>query len=58
MKQILIALALALGATAAVADPTLSNAQNEHAWNKASEATGYQAAGLVDDNAPGYPFNP
>ena len=58
MKRILIALALALGATAAVAEPTLESAQNVHAWNK-SEATAYQAGSqLVDDNAPGYPFNP
>jgi hypothetical protein len=58
MKQTLIALVLALGATAAVAEPTLGNTQNEHAWNKAPEATAYQSAGLVDDNAPSYPFNP
>ena len=58
MKRILIALALALGATAAVADPTLESAHNLHAWNM-SDATAYQAGSqLVDDNAPGYPFNP
>jgi hypothetical protein len=61
MKRTLIALALALGATAAVAEPTLDlqSAQNERVWNKAPEATAYQAGSqLVDGNAADYPFNP
>ena len=61
MKRILIALALALGATAAVAEPTLDlqSAQRESVWKNAPERTAYQAGTqLVDDNAPGYPFNP
>ena len=61
MKRILIALALALGATAAVAEPTLDlqSAQRESVWKNAPEQTSYQAGiQLVDDNAPGYPFNP
>jgi hypothetical protein len=61
MKRILIALALARGATAAVAEPTLDlqSAQSESVWKNAPEQTSYQAGGpLVDDNAPGYPFNP
>ena len=60
MKRILIALALALGATAAVAEPTLESAQNVHAWNK-SEATAYQAGTRIQpiaDNGPDYSFNP
>jgi hypothetical protein len=61
MKRTLIALVLALGATAAVADPTLSSAQNQTSvWSNAPEATAYQAATatIVDDNAADYPFNP
>jgi hypothetical protein len=59
MKQTLIALALALGATAAVAEPTLSSAQNERVWNAAPEATAYQAGSqIVDNSAADYPFNP
>jgi len=61
MKRTLIALALALGATAAVAEPTLDlqSAQNAPAWTNAPEATAYQSSSpIVDDNAPGYPFNP
>jgi hypothetical protein len=59
MKRTLIALALALGATAAVAEPTLSTAQNDIRFKSIPEATTYQSqAQLVDDNAPGYPFNP
>ena len=61
MKRTLIALALALGATAAVAEPTLNlqNAQNASVWSNAPEATAYQASGsIIDDNAPDYPFNP
>jgi hypothetical protein len=61
MKHTLIALALALGATAAVAEPTLDlqSAQTASVWNKAPEATAYQAGSqIIDDNAPGYPFNP
>jgi hypothetical protein len=62
MKRTLIALALALGATAAVAEPTLdlqANQVRQSVWSNAPEATAYQAGSqLVDDNAPGYPFNP
>ena len=59
MKQTLIAPALALGATAAVAEPTLETAQNQASvWQNAPEATAYRSASIVDDNAPGYPFNP
>jgi hypothetical protein len=59
MKQTLIALALALGATAAVAEPTLSTAQNEFVWKNVPEATAYQAGSqIVDGNAADYPFNP
>jgi hypothetical protein len=62
MKRTLIALALALGATAAVAEPTLELQRTEiqqPVWSNAPEATAYQAGSqLVDDNAPGYPFNP
>ncbi len=61
MKRTLIALALALGATAAVAEPTLDlqSAQRESVWKNAPEQTSNQARQqLVDDNASGYPFNP
>jgi hypothetical protein len=62
MKRTLIALALALGATAAVAEPTLNLQSTEirqSVWSNAPEATAYQGGSqLVDDNAPGYPFNP
>ncbi len=60
MKRTLIALVLALGATAAVADPTLSTSQNQPSgWSNAPEATAYQGASpIVDDNAADYPFNP
>ncbi len=61
MKRTLIALALALGATAAVAEPTLNlqSAQNASVWKNAPEATAYQGGRqLVDDNAADYPFNP
>ena len=62
MKRTLIALALALGATAAVAEPTLdlqSTEIRQPVWSNAPEATAYQAGGqLVNDNAADYPFNP
>jgi hypothetical protein len=62
MKRTLIALALALGATAAVAEPTLDLQRTEigqSVWSNAPEATAYQAGSqLVDDNAADYPFNP
>jgi hypothetical protein len=60
MKRTLIALALALGATAAVAEPTLDlqNAQSQSVWQNAPEATAYRSASIIDDNAPDYPFNP
>jgi hypothetical protein len=59
MKRTLIALALALGATAAVAEPTLESAQNQASvWQNAPEATAYRSAPIVDDNAADYPFNP
>ena len=59
MKRTLIALTLALGATAAVAEPTLEGAQNQSTFRNAPEATAYQAGSqLVDDNAADYPFNP
>ena len=45
MKRTLIALALALGATAAVAEPTLDlqGTQDQSAWKNAPERTAYQA---------------
>ncbi len=61
MKRTLIALALALGATAAIAEPTLNleTAQNASVFKSAPEATAYQATGsIIDDNAADYPFNP
>jgi hypothetical protein len=61
MKRTLIALALALGATAAVAEPTLQlqSTQDASIWKNAPEQTAYHAGSqLVDDNAPTYPFNP
>jgi hypothetical protein len=61
MKRTLIALALALGATAAVAEPTLNlqAAQDASVFKSAPEATAYQAArSIIDDNASDYPFNP
>jgi len=61
MKHTLIALALALGATAAVAEPTLNlqGAQDASVWKHAPEATAYQAGSqIIDDNAADYPFNP
>jgi hypothetical protein len=61
MKHTLIALVLALGATAAVAEPTLNlqGAQNASVWKNAPEATAYQAGSqIIDDNAADYPFNP
>jgi hypothetical protein len=61
MKRTLIALALALGATAAVAEPTLQlqSGQSASVWQNAPEATAYQSTGsIVDDNAADYPFNP
>jgi hypothetical protein len=61
MQRTLIALVFALGATAAVADPTLSSAQNQSSsvWQNAPEATAYQAASsIIDDTAADYPFNP
>jgi hypothetical protein len=58
MKRTLIALALALGATAAVAEPTLNLQSDQSVWQNAPEATAYQSAPIVDDNAPDYPFNP
>jgi hypothetical protein len=59
MKRTLIALVLALGATAAVAEPTLESAQNASVWSNAPEATAYQAGSqVIDDNAADYPFNP
>ena len=61
MKRTLIALALALGATAAVAEPTLDlqSAQTVSVWKSTPEATAYQGGSqIIDDNAAGYPFNP
>lgn len=61
MKHTLIALALALGATAAFAEPTLNlqAAQNASVFKSAPEATAYQAGSqIIDDNAADYPFNP
>ena len=62
MKRTLIALALALGATAAVAEPTLNLQSTEirqSVWSNAPEATAYQASRqIIDDNAADYPFNP
>jgi hypothetical protein len=47
MKRTLIALALALGATAAVAEPTLEGAQNQSISRNAPEATAYQAGSQI-----------
>ena len=63
MKRTLIALALALGATAAVAEPTLNlqSTQDQSVWKNAPERTAYQAGTRVEpiaDNGPDYSFNP
>jgi hypothetical protein len=62
MKRTLIALALALGATAAVADPSLNAAQNQQAaWKNAPEATAYLAQARdngINHNPADYPFTP
>jgi hypothetical protein len=62
MKRTLIALALALGATAAVAEPTLNlqSAQDQSVWKNAPERTAYQAGTIqpIADNGPDYSFNP
>jgi predicted secreted protein len=60
MKRTLIALVLALGATAAVADPTLNAAQNQQqsGWRNAPEVTAYQGGSIVESYAPDYSFNP
>ena len=62
MKRTLIALALALGATAAVAEPTLDlqsarNRRPSGATRRKRPPT-RPASQLVDDNAADYPFNP
>ena len=60
MKRNLIAVIALLGlaANAAFAEPTLNMEGNAIVKN-APQATSYQAGSqLVDDNAPGYPFNP
>jgi len=62
MKRTLIALVLALGATAALADPSLNTAQNQQgAWKNAAETATYQAqAGDngINHNPADYPFAP
>ena len=59
MKRTLIALALALGATAAVAEPTLESAQNQQSVStNAPEVAAYQAGSQIDGNAHDYSFNP
>jgi hypothetical protein len=61
MKQTLIALALALGATAAMAEPTLQlqSGQSASVWQNAPEATAYHAGSqIIDGTAADYPFNP
>jgi hypothetical protein len=63
MKRTLIALALALGATAAVAEPTLNlqSTQDQSVWKNAPERTAYQPGTRVQpiaDNSPNYSFNP
>jgi len=61
MKRTILALVLALGATAAVAEPTLQlqSAQDASVWKNAPEQTTYRSdSQLVNDDAPGYPFNP
>ena len=63
MKRTLIALVLALGATAAVAEPTLNlqSTQDQPVWKNAPERTAYQAGTRVEpiaDNGPDYSFNP
>ena len=65
MKRTLIALALALGITTAFVQATLDiyGAQNVQtvttkSWVNAPEQAGYRSAGIVDDNAPSYPFVP
>jgi hypothetical protein len=59
MKRTLIALVLALGATAAVAEPTLEGAQNQSTFRNAPEATAYQAGSqITGHDAVVYSFNP
>jgi hypothetical protein len=62
MKRTLIALVLALGTTAAFAEATLDiqGAPNvaTYSWSNGAEQPSYRSAGIVDDNAPSYPFNP
>ena len=63
MKRTLIALALALGATAAAADPTLNlqGTQDQSVSKNAPERTAYQAGTRIQpiaDNGPDYSFNP
>ena len=63
MKRTLIALALALGATAAVAEPTLNlqGSQDQSTWKNAPERTTYQAGTSVQpivDNGPEYSLIP
>lgn len=62
MKRTLIALALALGTTAAFAEATLdiqgTPNVTTYSWSNAPEQTSYRSAGIVDDNDPSYPFNP
>ena len=63
MKRTLIALALALGATAAVAEPTLNlqGSQDQSTWKNAPERTAYQAGTRIQPiagNGPDYSFNP
>lgn len=63
MKRTLIVLALALGATAAVADPTLNTAQNQQpAWKNSPEAAATSQSQAADNginhNPADYPFAP
>lgn len=63
MKRTLIALVLALGATAALADPSLNATQNQQgAWKNAPEAAATyqsQAGGNgINHNPADYPFAP
>jgi len=59
MKRTLIALALALGTTAAFAEATLDiQGSKDAATTSFSNVAGYRQAGIVDDDAPSYPLVP
>ena len=62
MKRTLIALALALGTTAAFADASLDIQTGQNVTStrsvNAPEQASYRSAGIVDDDAPSYPLVP